>query len=38
MPGIFSLLAIIPMFRYDLVGNKKESIALELQKRRETEN
>ncbi len=38
MPGIFSLLAIIPMFKYDLVGKKKESIALELQKRRGTEN
>lgn len=35
MPGIFSLLAIIPMFKYDIVGKKKEEIALELQKRRE---
>ncbi|MCQ2474511.1 MAG: glycoside-pentoside-hexuronide (GPH):cation symporter [Clostridia bacterium] len=36
MPGIFSLLAIIPMFKYDIVGKKKEEIALKLQKRRET--
>lgn len=36
MPGIFSLLAIIPMFKYDIVGKKKEEIAIELQKRRET--
>ena len=35
MPGIFSLLAIFPMFKYDIVGEKKEKIALELQKRRE---
>lgn len=36
MPGIFSLLAVIPMFKYNIVGKKKEEIALELQKRRET--
>lgn len=35
MPGIFSLLAAIPMFRYDIVGEKKAKISAELQKRRE---
>ena len=35
MPGIFSLLATIPMFKYDIVGEKKAKIAAELQKRRE---
>ena len=38
MPGIFSLLAIFPMFKYDIVGEKKEKIALELQKRRDAAN
>lgn len=35
LPGIFSLLAIFPMFKYDVVGKKKQEIAAELQKRRE---
>lgn len=35
VPGIFSLLAAIPMFKYDIVGEKKAKIAAELQKRRE---
>ncbi|MBR1811484.1 MAG: MFS transporter [Clostridia bacterium] len=35
MPGIFSLLSIFPILKYDLVGEKKQQIALELQKRRE---
>lgn len=34
VPGIFSLLAAIPMFKYDIVGEKKSMIAAELQKRR----
>lgn len=38
MPGIFSLLAIFPMFKYDIVGEKKEKIALELQKHRDAAN
>ena len=38
MPGIFSLLAIFPMLKYDLVGEKKEQIALALQERRKAEN
>jgi Na+/melibiose symporter-like transporter len=29
------LLSIIPMFKYDIVGKKKQEIAEELQKRRE---
>ncbi|MCQ2485222.1 MAG: MFS transporter [Clostridia bacterium] len=33
-PGIFSLLAAIPMFKYDIVGEKKAKITAELQKRR----
>lgn len=36
MPGIFSLLAIFPMFKYDLVGKKKQEIASELAARRGT--
>ncbi len=36
MPGIFSLLAAIPMFKYDLVGEKKQKIAAELAERRGT--
>ncbi len=34
LPGIFSLLAALPMFKYDLVGKKKIEIAEQLQKRR----
>lgn len=34
LPGIFSLLAIFPMLKYDIVGKKKQEIADELQKRR----
>lgn len=36
MPGIFSLLAAIPMFKYDLVGEKKQQIADTLAERRGT--
>lgn len=36
MPGIFSLLAIFPMLKYDVVGKKKQEIAEELKKRRES--
>ena len=35
LPGIFSLLAVFPMLKYDIEGEKKQQIALELQKRRE---
>ena len=35
MPGIGSLLSIIPLLKYDLVGEKKKKIAAELQARRE---
>lgn len=35
MPGIFSLLAVFPMLKYDIVGDKKLDIAKQLQKRRE---
>ncbi|MDY6017187.1 MAG: MFS transporter [Oscillospiraceae bacterium] len=34
MPGILALLSAIPMFRYDLYGEKKKMISEELQKRR----
>lgn len=34
LPGIFSLLAALPMFKYDIIGKKKLEIAEELQKRR----
>lgn len=34
MPGIFSLLAAIPMFKYNLVGEKKKEIAAALAQRR----
>lgn len=34
MPGIFSLLAIFPMLKYDIVGDKKKQIAAELAERR----
>lgn len=35
IPGIASLISIVPLLKYDLVGNKKKEIAAELQKRRE---
>ena len=35
MPGILALLSVFPMLKYDLFGEKKEKISLELQKRRE---
>ncbi|MDR3264190.1 MAG: glycoside-pentoside-hexuronide (GPH):cation symporter [Clostridiales bacterium] len=35
VPGIFSLLSVIPILKYDLSGSKKLEIAAELQKRRE---
>ncbi len=35
LPGIFSLLSVFPILRYDIEGEKKQQIALELQKRRE---
>jgi len=34
VPGILALLSIIPMFKYDIVGKKKQEIAEELEKRR----
>lgn len=34
LPGIFSLLAIFPMLKYDIVGDKKKQIAAELAERR----
>lgn len=34
LPGILALLSIIPMFKYDIVGEKKQKISEELQKRR----
>lgn len=34
VPGVLALLSIIPMFKYDIVGKKKQEIADELQKRR----
>ena len=34
VPGILALLSIIPMFKYDIVGKRKQEIADELQKRR----
>lgn len=36
VPGIFSLLAALPIFRYDLTGEKKAKISAELQNRRDT--
>lgn len=36
LPGILALLSIIPMFKYDIVGEKKQKISAELQKRRAT--
>ncbi|MDE6470076.1 MAG: MFS transporter [Eubacterium sp.] len=37
LPGILALLSIIPMFKYDLVGKKKEEITSALAKRRSAE-
>lgn len=34
MPGIFSLLAVFPILKYDLFGDKKEKISAALEKRR----
>lgn len=34
MPGILALISIIPMFKYDIVGEKKAMITAELAKRR----
>ncbi|MGN1419567.1 MAG: MFS transporter [Acutalibacteraceae bacterium] len=34
LPGIFSLLAVFPILKYDLAGEKKKEITEELQKRR----
>ncbi len=34
LPGILALLSIIPMFKYDIAGEKKQQISAELQKRR----
>ncbi len=36
LPGIFSLLAVFPMLKYDIVGEKKKRIALELEERRKS--
>lgn len=38
MPGILALLSAIPIFKYDLVGQKKKNISAELMERRETAN
>lgn len=35
LPGIFSLLSIFPILKYDLYGEKKKEISKELQRRRE---
>ena len=37
LPGILALLSIIPMFKYDIVGDKKAKISTELAARREAE-
>ncbi len=34
VPGILALLSIIPMFKYDIVGEKKQAISKALQERR----
>lgn len=34
LPGILALLSVIPMLKYDIVGEKKQKISAELQKRR----
>ncbi|MDE6751633.1 MAG: MFS transporter [Eubacterium sp.] len=38
MPGILALLSTIPMFKYDIVGEKKAKIASELAARREAKD
>lgn len=38
MPGILALLSTIPMFKYDIVGEKKAKIASELAVRREAKD
>lgn len=39
VPGVLALLSIIPMFKYDIVGEKKQAISKALQERRgSTEN
>lgn len=35
VPGILALLSVIPMFKYDIVGEKKQAISKALQERRE---
>ncbi len=35
LPGILALLSVIPMFKYDIVGEKKETISNALRQRRE---
>lgn len=35
LPGILALLSVIPMFKYDIVGEKKEMISNALRQRRE---
>ena len=37
LPGILALLSIIPMFKYDIVGDKKAKISTELAARRAAE-
>lgn len=37
VPGILALLSIIPMFKYDIVGEKKNKISQELAQRRSAE-
>ena len=36
MPGILALLSVVPMLKYDIVGEKKANISNELAKRRGT--
>ena len=38
MPGILALLSVIPMFKYDIVGDKKAKISKELAQRRDAMN
>lgn len=39
VPGVLALLSVIPMFKYDIVGEKKQAISKALQERRgSTEN
>ena len=38
MPGILALLSVIPMFKYDIVGDKKAKISKELAERRDAMN